>query len=71
MKTGFTNHKSHIKYNKRLCEVSKHMAGNLVVHELDKSTQSNYDKILCKQIEAIIIEEVDLSEVGSDIEIRY
>ena len=25
MKTGFTNHKSHIKYNKRLCEVSKHM----------------------------------------------
>ena len=29
MKTRITNHKSHIKYNKRLCEVSKHFSDNL------------------------------------------
>ena len=28
MKTRFTNHKSHIKYNKRLCEVLKHFSDN-------------------------------------------
>ena len=37
MKTRSTNHKSHIKYNKRLYEVSKHFAGNLVLQTLDKS----------------------------------
>ena len=68
MKTRFTNHKSHIKFNKRLCEVSKHMADNLILHELDKTSQSNYDKSLCKQIEVLIIEEVDLTGVGNDIE---
>ena len=38
------------------------------IHELDKTTQSKYDNSLCKQIEVIIIEEVDVSEVRSDIE---
>ena len=28
MKTRFNNHKSHIKYNKLLCEVSKHFSDN-------------------------------------------
>ena len=35
MKTRFTNHKSHIKYNKRLCEVSKHFSDNLILRSLD------------------------------------
>ena len=38
MKTRFTYHKSHIKYNKRLCEVSKHFSDNLILHTLDKSS---------------------------------
>ena len=37
MKTRFTNHKSHIEYNKRLCEVSKHFSDNLILHALDNS----------------------------------
>lgn len=44
------------------------MADNLILHELDKTSQSNYDKSLCKQIEVLIIEEVDLTGVGNDIE---
>ena len=40
MKTRFTNHKSHIKYNKRLYEVSKHFSDNLILHTLHKSSQS-------------------------------
>ena len=54
MKTRFANHKSHIKFNKRLCEVSKHIADNLILHELDKSSQMKYDTSLSKQIEVII-----------------
>ena len=63
MKTRFTNHKSHIKFNKRLCEVFKHMADSLILHTLDKTSQSNCDKSLCKQIEVLIIEEADLTGV--------
>ena len=65
MKTCLTNHKSHIKYNKRLCEVLKHFSDNLFFHSLDKSSHLKYDK---EQIEVIIIEKVDVSEVGTDIE---
>ena len=68
MKTRSTNHKSHIKYNKRLCEVSKHFSDNLILHTLDKSSQLKYNNILKEQIEVIIIEKVDVSEVGTDIE---
>ena len=46
MKTRFANHKSHIKFNKRLCEVSKYIADNLILHELDKSSQMNIQQIL-------------------------
>ena len=68
MKTRFANHKSHIKFNKRLCELSKHIADNLILHEPDESSQMKYDTSFSKQIEVIIIEEVDLNEVGTDIE---
>ena len=33
-KTRITNHKSHIKYSKRLCEVSKHFSDNFILHNL-------------------------------------
>ena len=48
--------------------MSKHIADNLILHELDKSSHMKYDTSLSKQIEVIIIEEVDLTEVGTDIE---
>ena len=38
MKTRFANHNSQIKSNKRLCEVSKHIADNSILHQLDKSS---------------------------------
>ena len=50
MKTRFTNHKSHIKYNKRLCEVLKHFSDNLILHALDKSSQLNMIKVLKKKL---------------------
>ena len=59
MKTRFTNHKSHIKYNKRLCEVSKHFLDNLILHTLANSSHLKYDNSLKEQIEVIIIEKVD------------
>ena len=68
MKTQFTNHKSHIKYNKRVCEVSKHFSDNLILHILDKSPQLKYDYSLKEQIKVIIIVKVDVSEMGTDIE---
>ena len=68
MSSRFTNHKSHIKHNKRTCEVSKHFADNEFIHVLDKTTQNNYDMSLKSQIEVIIVEKVDISKVGADIE---
>ena len=68
MKTRFTNHKSHIKYNKRLCELSKHFSENLILHTLDKSSHLKYDNSLKENIGVIIVEKVDVSEVGTDIE---
>ena len=70
LKVRFRNHKSHIKTNKRLCEVSKHFADNQVVHELDKSSFSKYDECLKNQIEIIIIEHVDVSGVPTDTKSR-
>ena len=67
-KVRFPNHKSHIIYNKRLCEVSKHFADHFVWHDLDKLSQSSYNKSLCTQIEVIIIEKFNLSGVGTDTE---
>ena len=63
MKVRFPNHKSHIKHNRRTCEISKHFADNLMIHELDKSTNLNYDNSLKSQIEVIIIEKVDMTGI--------
>ncbi len=70
LKVRFRNHKSLIKCKKRLCEVSKHFADNQLLHDLDKSSPSNYDKCLKQQIEVIIIEKVDVSGVGPDSKSR-
>ena len=40
MKIRFTNHKSHIKFDKRFWKVSKHFADNIHFHQLDKSSQN-------------------------------
>ena len=70
MKVRFRNHKSHIKNNKRMCEVSKHFSDNQQMHCLDKSSTVNYDNSLKKQTEVIIIEHVDVSGVAPDSKSR-
>ena len=70
MKVRFRNHKSHIKQNKRLCEVSKHFSDNQHLHSLDKSSTVNYDNSLKKNIEVIIVEHVDVSKVEKDSKSR-
>ena len=53
LKTRFSNHKSHIKFKKRTCEVSKHFSGCETLHDLDKSSNKAYDLSLETQIEII------------------
>ena len=43
LKTRFSNHKSHIKFKKRTCEVSKHFSDCETLHDLDKSSNKAYD----------------------------
>ena len=62
LKTRFSNHKSHIKYNKRTCELSKHFSDCGVLHNLDKSSNKAYDISLRDQIEIIAIEKVDVPD---------
>ena len=40
MKIRFTNHKSHIKFDKRFWKVSNHFADNIHFHQLEKSSQN-------------------------------
>ena len=57
-KIRFSNHKSHIKLNKRTCEISKHFSDCEVLHNLDKSSNNAYDISLRDHIELHIIEQV-------------
>ena len=59
-KTRFANHKSHIKFGRNNCLVSKHFADNENWHPLDRSTFANFDKCLNEQIEITIIENVKI-----------
>ena len=70
MKVRFRNHKSHIKYARRTCEVSVHFSENHGVHSFDKTTPKSYDSSLKDQLEVIIIEKVDVSKVGKDTKSR-
>ena len=63
----FRNHKSHIKYGRKTCIVSKHFAENQQWHKLDLSSQTNYDNVLKTQVEIIIIEKVKIPDNVTDI----
>ena len=70
MKVCFRNHKSHIKTQRRTCKVSTHFFDSESVHNLDKSSTKSYTESLSKQLEVIIIEQVDVSKVASDPQSR-
>ena len=62
----FRNHKSHIKHERRTCEVSSHFTDNRTIHILDRSSTKTYTDSLSKQLEVIIVEQVDVSKVAGD-----
>ena len=70
MKVRFRNHKSHIKHARRTCEVSIHFSENQGVHTIDKSTYKAYDDSLKKQLEVIILEKVDVTNILQDTKSR-
>ena len=70
MKVRFRNHKSHIKHCKRTCEVSSHFTDNTIVHNLNKNDNKSFTNSLSTEIEVIIIEQVDVSGVEDDPQIR-
>ena len=70
MKVRFRNHKSHIKYGYRNCEVSVHFVDNRVMHALDISSCKSYTASLKDHIEVIMIEQVDVSKVAQDSKSR-
>ncbi len=70
LKVRFRNHKSHIKKCRRTCEVSSHFADNTSIHNLDKSDNKSFTNSLSSEIEVILIEQVDVSHVEDDPQIR-
>ena len=59
MKVRWRNHKSHIKMNKKSCEIASHFTQlSNSVHKLDKSNQTAYTTSLSEQLEVLIIESV-------------
>ena len=66
IKVRFRNHKSHIKHERRTCEVSSHFTDNRTIHILDRSSTKTYTDSLSKQLEVIIVEQVDVSKVAGD-----
>ena len=66
IKIRFRNHKSHIKHERRTCEISSHFIDNRALHILDRSSTKAYTDCLKHQIEIIITEQVDVSKVSDD-----
>ena len=58
-KTRWRNHKSHIRKDRKTCEISKHF--NSEFHNLIKEPLAEFDTDLSKQLEVILIEAVDFS----------
>ena len=59
IKVRWRNHKSHIKMNKKTCEIASHftkLAGT--VHKLIKTNQADYTASLSTQLELVLIEAV-------------
>ncbi len=60
MKTRWSNHKSHIKKDKKTCEIASHFIQNAhSIHKLDKTNQACFTASLSLQLEVKIIECVD------------
>ena len=72
MKTRFTDHKSNIKYNKRLCEVSTHFADNLILHTLDKSSLITVcnNKLKLKNLRKLMYQRWELTSKALEINSR-
>ena len=68
IKVRFPNHKSHIKFGRKNCLVSKHFTENSQWHPLDITTQSKFDNCLSEQLEIILIEKV---KIPSDLTDTY
>ncbi len=66
MKVRFRNHKSHIKTRRRTCEVSCHMIDNEVLHKLERQDAKSYTSSLSDNIEVILVEQVDTSQIAQD-----
>ena len=59
MKTRWSNHKSHIKMNKKTCEIATHFSRlSNSVHKLNKASHAEYSTSLSEQLEVILIESV-------------
>ena len=70
MKVRFRNHKSHIKTQRRTCEVSSHFSDSQALHPLDRTTTKSYTDSLSEQLDVIIVEQVDVSGVPDDPQSR-
>jgi len=60
LKVRFRNHKSHIKTQRRTCELSCHFIDNEILHNLDRTTTKLFTSTLSKDINVSIIEQVDV-----------
>ena len=58
-KTRWRNHKSHIRKDRKTCEISKHF--NSEFHNLIKEPLAEFDTDLSEQLEVILIEAVNFS----------
>ena len=70
MKVRFRNHKSHIKNKRRTCEVSCHFIDNESTHVLDKSSNKMFNDTLKSQLEVVIIEQVNVSNINDNSKSR-
>ena len=68
-KTRWSNHKSHIKQNRRTCVISVHF-NNGEFHDIPKSPISTFDAHLSNEIEAVIIEKVDFGNSTGDTKLK-
>ena len=66
MVTRLSNDKSHIKKNKKTCEITKHFIDKN--HNLDFSDNKNFEDSLCKHLRVTLIEDVYLDPVLSNTE---
>ena len=60
MRVRWPTHKSHIKTNRKSCEIATHFTHHSsTIHKLDKSTNAKYTSALAEQLYIILIERVE------------